>query len=73
LSCTSPDSPGGPAAANTDAPSVFTAVREQLGLKLEMRREMRLVLVIDHVEPPKPDQDPRCRREFLDFDGKIGH
>ena len=39
-----------------DAPtSVFTAVQEQLGLKLEPRKERMDVLVIDHVQMPTPD------------------
>jgi uncharacterized protein (TIGR03435 family) len=32
--------------------SVFTAVQEQLGLKLESRRMVIPVVVIDHVERP---------------------
>jgi uncharacterized protein (TIGR03435 family) len=47
--------PVGNAAPDPDAPSIFTAVREQLGLKLEQRRELRDVLVVDHIEPPAPD------------------
>jgi len=35
-----------------DVPSVFTAVREQLGLKLEPSRTERDVLVIDRLERP---------------------
>jgi len=34
------------------ASSVFTAVQEQLGLKLESSRELRETLVIDHLERP---------------------
>ena len=33
-------------------PSIFTAVQEQLGLKLEAQRNSAEVLVIDHVEKP---------------------
>jgi uncharacterized protein (TIGR03435 family) len=34
------------------APSIFTALQEQLGLKLESSRAVRDVLVIDHIERP---------------------
>jgi uncharacterized protein (TIGR03435 family) len=46
---------GAIADASSDSPSIFTAVQEQLGLKLEQRREPRDVLVIDHVERPTED------------------
>jgi uncharacterized protein (TIGR03435 family) len=45
----SPDAVGGAAA------SVFTAFQEQLGLKLEARREMMDVLIVDSAEMPDPD------------------
>jgi uncharacterized protein (TIGR03435 family) len=44
----SPIQPGVP----TDGPSIFTAVTEQLGLKLESTKGPVQVLVIDHVERP---------------------
>ena len=40
------------AADPSSAPVIFTAVQEQLGLKLERRKESVDVLVIDHVERP---------------------
>lgn len=44
------------AADQPDAPtSVFTAVQEQLGLKLKSRKERMDVLVIDQVEMPTPN------------------
>ena len=48
-----PPTPG--AAALPDAPSLFTALQEQLGLKLDSRREPTEVLVIDRAEQPSPD------------------
>jgi uncharacterized protein (TIGR03435 family) len=39
-------------ATEDSAPSLFTAIQEQLGLKLEPAKEPVPVLVIDHVEPP---------------------
>jgi uncharacterized protein (TIGR03435 family) len=42
-------------AGDTDAPALFTAIQEQLGLKLEPAKEPVPVLVIDHVEQPTPN------------------
>jgi len=44
-----------PAPATTDAPSIFSAVQEQLGLKLESTKGPVDVLVIDSAERPTPD------------------
>jgi uncharacterized protein (TIGR03435 family) len=38
--------------ADSSAPSIFTAIQEQLGLKLESQKVSAEVLVIDHVEKP---------------------
>jgi len=38
-----------------DSPSIFTAVQEQLGLKLESTKAPVDVLVIDQVEKPAAD------------------
>jgi uncharacterized protein (TIGR03435 family) len=43
----SPPDPADPA-----GPSIFTAIQEQLGLKLEPTKGPRDFLVIDHVERP---------------------
>jgi uncharacterized protein (TIGR03435 family) len=43
------------AASGANGPSLFTAVQEQLGLKLESTKAPVNVLVIDHVEKPTPD------------------
>jgi bla regulator protein blaR1 len=39
----------------TTAPSIFTAVQEQLGLKLVARKVPVDVIVIDHIEEPSPN------------------
>jgi len=38
-----------------NGPSLFTAIEEQLGLKLESTKGPVEVLVIDHVDRPTPD------------------
>jgi len=46
---------GAPPDVDTNRPSIFTAIQEQLGLKLESTKAPVTVLVIDHVEQPSPD------------------
>jgi uncharacterized protein (TIGR03435 family) len=46
-----PDADGA-VGADSGAPSLFTAVQEQLGLKLEPRKQATTILVIDRVERP---------------------
>ena len=47
-----PVAPGVDGDADTSAPDLFTALQEQLGLKLESRKEPMDVIVIDHIEKP---------------------
>ena len=44
--------PEGDAAPDTTGPTLFTAVQEQLGLKLEPQKGAVDVIVIDHIDPP---------------------
>jgi uncharacterized protein (TIGR03435 family) len=51
LEWTADDAP----ATDNSAPSLFTAIQEQLGLKLESAKEPVPVLVVDHVEAAGPN------------------
>jgi uncharacterized protein (TIGR03435 family) len=48
-----PPPPGAPPPADPDAPSIFAALQEQLGLKLDARRGKVEMLVIDRIDRPK--------------------
>jgi len=41
--------------SSNGGPSIFTAVQEQLGLKLDSQRDRFDVLVVDHIERPGPN------------------
>ena len=41
-----------PASPSDSAPSIFTAIKEQLGLKLDSTKGTVDVIVIDHIEKP---------------------
>jgi uncharacterized protein (TIGR03435 family) len=47
--------PDDQAHAESSGPSLFTAMKEQLGLKLEMQKRPVDVLIIDHIERPSPN------------------
>ena len=42
-------------ATDSDSPTLFTAIQEQLGLKLESAKEPVPVLIVDHVDRPSPN------------------
>ena len=44
-----------PAALSDDAPSIFTALQEQLGLKLLPEKTKVKIFVVDHIERPTPN------------------
>jgi uncharacterized protein (TIGR03435 family) len=46
---------GNPPAADNSGPSLFTALEEQLGLKLDAKKVPTDVIVIDHIEQPSPN------------------
>ena len=47
-----PPGMGNASPADSSGPSIFTAIQEQLGLKLESQKGLVGILVIDHVEKP---------------------
>jgi uncharacterized protein (TIGR03435 family) len=47
--------PDDAATTDTDVPTLFTAIQEQLGLKLERAKEPVPVLIVDHIEQPSPN------------------
>ena len=51
----SDDVPPIPSGQTDSRPSLFTALQEQLGLKLESTKAPVDILVIDHIEKPTPD------------------
>lgn len=56
MSATSAARQGTPATDDADGPSIFDAVQEQLGLKIEKRKGPVQMLVVDHIEK-KPTEN----------------
>jgi len=50
-----PLSVGAEASSNPDLTSIFTALQEQLGLKLESTKGQIDTITIDHIEEPTPN------------------
>lgn len=50
-----PSSGAEPPGFNSDAPSIFTALQDQLGLKLEPAKGPIDTITIDHIEEPSPN------------------
>jgi len=51
----SPENPAAAARLDSDAPTVFTALKKELGLQLKPSKGMLDTIVIDHVEMPSPN------------------
>ena len=51
----SEDLAAAPAAGDTPYPQIFTALQEQLGLKLEPTKAPIDTVIIDHIDPPSPN------------------